>query len=148
MDRDVATWIDGLRRENSEALGFLPLVSLEQQYVANGRYVLQHDERGRRVGYLLHGAPQYGRALNISQHCIQYERRQKGYGEQALKELLDRAERAGVSAISVRCATDLESLHFWQAEGFVLRDVVPGGERRQRQIARLWLPLTTPLEAA
>jgi GNAT superfamily N-acetyltransferase len=141
----LASWIAGLMRENREALGFLPFESLDGQYLTHGRYVLQHDEAGRRVGYLLHGAPRLGRTLAVAQHCIADERRRHGYGEAALGVLLERAERAGASAVTVRCAAELESLAFWQQQGFVVRDVVPGGERRGRLIVRLWRPLTLPL---
>lgn len=132
-------------RENYDAVGFIPEPTVALQYVAQGRYVLQADEAGRRVGYLLHGAPQTGRALHISQHCIDYDRRRNGYGQAALRELIDRAERAGASAITARVATDLEALAFWQSQGFRVRDVVPGGQKRQREIARIWLPLALPL---
>lgn len=134
-------------RENYEAVGFLPHDSVRDQYLEHGRYVLQADEAGHKVGYLLHGAPATGQPLNVAQHCIQMDRRSHGYGEQALAVLIERAERAGCSAIRVRCATDLESLGFWLGQGFQLINVVPGGARRQRQIARLWLPLALPLFA-
>ena len=145
VSEQLVSWIAGLMRENYDAVGFLPFEALRDQYIGHERYVLQSDERGRRVGYLLHGSPQAGRSLNVAQHCIQVDRRQNGYGEQALKILIDRAERAGCTAIYVRCATDLESLGFWRGQGFELRDIVSGGKRRNRTIARLWLPLTRPL---
>jgi len=141
----TASWIAGLMRENYEAVGFIPEPTVARQYVANGRYVIQRDEVGRRVGYLLHGSPAYGHSLNVAQHCIQYERRRHGYGEDALSELIARAENAGVSGITARVGTDLEALNFWLSQGFRFRDVVPGGQRRQRSIARLWLPLQLPL---
>ncbi len=142
---DPTSWITGLMRENCESVGFLTYESVRDQYVANGRYVLQADEAGRTVGYLLHGAPRVGRSLNVAQHCIEYDRRRHGYGEQALKALIERAERAGASAIRARVATELDALHFWRAQGFQVRDIVPGGARRGRSIARLWLPLHVPL---
>lgn len=142
---ELTHWIAGLMREHSDALGFLPYESLEGQYLRHGRYVLQHDEAGRRVGYLLHGKPQYGRSLNVAQHCVQHERQRHGYGEAALRALIDRAERAGCSAVTARVGTDLEALGFWLAQGFEVRDVVAGGERRGRQIARLVYPLALPL---
>ncbi len=37
------------------------------------------------------------------------------------------------------------SLGFWLSHGFRLRDVVLGGERRGRRIARLFLPICSPL---
>jgi L-amino acid N-acyltransferase YncA len=129
--------------DNYEAVGFLSSSAITEQYGPAGRYILQCDERGRRVGYLLHGALGYGRAVSIAQHCIDYDRRLRGYGETALKSMIERAVACGATAIRARCATDNESLQFWLAQGFVVRAIVPGGQRRQRQIAeiRLLLPL-------
>lgn len=142
---DTASWIAGLMRANSDALGFVPLPTLEHQYIQAGRYILQRDERGCRVGYLLHGAARAGCPLVITQHCIDGDHRLHGYGDVALRTLIQRATQAGASSIRLRCALDNESLAFWQAEGFVLADIIPGGQARQRQIVRLWLPLDLPL---
>jgi GNAT superfamily N-acetyltransferase len=143
--RPAGSWIAGLMRENYDAVGFIPEPTVERQYITQGRYVLQHDEAGRRVGYLLHSEPTYGRPLTIAQHCIEFDRQRHGYGEQALRELIERAESVHASCITARVGTDLEALHFWLAEGFQVREIVPGGQKRQRSIARLWLPLSLPL---
>lgn len=141
----TAAWIAGLMRENYDAVGFIPEPTVERQYVRRGRVIAQHAENGVAVGYLLHGAPVMGRALTVAQHCIQYERRRRGYGEAAMTELIQRAEKASASCITARVATDLEALTFWLAQGFVLRGIVAGGTKRDRQIAKLWLPLTLPI---
>ena len=141
----VASWIAGLMAENYEAVGFIPEPAVERQYLWQQRYILQANERGRPVGYLLHGVMSYGRTMSIAQHCIQVDSRLKGYGEATVSELVSRAERAGVAAITARCATDLPSLTFWLDQGFVVRNIAPGGNRRGRHIACIWLPLTLPL---
>ena len=132
-------------RENYDAVGFIPEPTVDRQYIQRGRYVLQADERGRRVGYLLHGKPMNGSPLVISQHCIQGESRLRGYGEAAVAEVRSRAQRVGASCITARCATDLPSLAFWRDQGFLLRRLVEGGRRRERVIAEIWLPLAMPL---
>jgi len=71
----------------------------------------------------------------------------RGYGETALDTLRYRAEQAGAAGIIVRVATELPALEFWHAQGFVLRSIIPGGTRRGRLIARLWLPLLLPMFA-
>lgn len=142
---DLTTWIAGLMRENHESLGFIPQTTVESRYLREQRYVLQADEAGRRVGYLLHGSLRYGQPASIAQHCIQFDRQRHGYGEQALQELVARAEAANASAITCRVATDLDALPFWLAEGFEVIEVVPGGKKRDRKIARLWRPLALPL---
>jgi L-amino acid N-acyltransferase YncA len=141
----TASWIAGLMRENYEAVGFIPESGVLNKHVRHDRYVIQHDEAGRRVGYLLHGLADSSRQLRVAQHCIQIERRRHGYGENALSELIERAERAGASCITARVATDLEALDFWLSQGFRVRDIVPGGTKRGRSIARIWLPLALPL---
>ena len=142
---DAANWIIGLARENTDAIGFIPGPTLESQYIRQARYIIQEDEQGRRVGFLLHGAIHQGQRLVISQHCIQYEKRQRDYGRRAFLMLLERAQRCGASSIALRCACDLEAIRFWQAMGFRVARIVPGGERRGRMIAEMVLPLSLPL---
>ena len=140
-----ASWIAGLMRENYEAVGFIPEPTIMHRYMRLGRFVLQTNERGNPCGYLLHGAIQCGRSLSITQHCIQYESRLHGYGESAIATIVLRAERAGVSAITLRCATDLDALMFWQSQGFAIRNIAPGGKQRQREIACMVRLLMLPL---
>lgn len=139
------SWIIGLARENTDAIGFIPAPTLESQYIRQGRYIIQEDERGRRVGFLLHGAIRQGQRLVISQHCIQYEKRNRDYGRAAFLALLERAQRYGASSIALRCGCDLEAVRFWQAMGFQVVRIVPGGERRGRMIAEMVLRLGLPL---
>jgi len=142
---DITTWITGLMRENYDAVGFIPEPSIKFQYIKNSRYVLQCDETGKRVGYLLHGKIQLARSCVVSQHCIQYEKRLKGYGEKAFHILLERAQRIGASSIQLRCADDLPALLFWQNVGFEIMNVVPGGKKRKRMIVCMVYHLSLPL---
>jgi len=139
------SWIIGLMRENYEAVGFIPATTIRDRYVHTGRYAIQRDERGRCVGYILHGAIRAGLPVSITQCCIQYDSRLHGYGESAFGTVLERARLRGASGVRLRCATDLEAMTFWQDQGFVWRDVVAGGASRNRVIARMWLPLGLPL---
>lgn len=132
-------WIAGLMRENYNALGFLPFEGIHQ-YVDAGNYVIQTDEVGRRVGYLLHGPIKWGQPVRVIQHCIQTDRRLHGYGEAAFETLVERCLSGGVSVISLRCAVDLPSLAFWRGQGFREHSIVAGG-RHHPWIARLWLPV-------
>ena len=142
---DAANWIIGLARENTDAIGFIPAPTLESQYIRQGRYIIQKDEQGRCVGFLLHGAIHQGQRLVISQHCIQHEKRRRDYGRRAFLTLLERAQRYGASSIALRCGCDLEAIRFWQAMGFQIARIVPGGERRGCMIAEMVLPLSLPL---
>lgn len=145
---NISSWISGLMRTDYPALGFIPDTTIEQRYIAKNRYILQLDERGQKVGYLLHGAIHCGYPVVISQAMIDYDRRLLGYGEAAVNELVRRAEISGASAIKLRCAADLSAVHFWQSCGFSIVGIEPGGESRKRQIIqfiRLFrLPLLPP----
>jgi len=144
----TTSWIAGLMRTNYPALGFIPDTTLAHRYIAKNRYILQVDERGRRVGYLLHGAIHYGQSVVISQAMIDYDKRLRGYGIAAVNELVRRAEIGGASSIKLRCAADLPAVHFWQSCGFDVMGVEPGGKSRNRQIVRFVRLLHLPLLSA
>ncbi len=131
---DDLSWIIGLMRENTHSLGFIPDTTLQEQYLANGRYVLQRNERGYRVGYLLHGKPMQGGLLVVSQHCIDMDKRLRGYGEKAFQEVIERARQANCRGIKLRCAEELESNAFWQAQGLEVVSVQHPQNWRKRAI--------------
>jgi len=142
---DIANWITGLMAENTDALGFIPDTTLRERYIAKNRYIFQCDEKGRPTGYLLYGALNFGQSVAISQACIQYDKRLHGYGEVAVAELVNRAEKIQASSIYLRCADDLPAVQFWQSLGFKIVGVEPGGARRNRMIVRMAYPLYLPL---
>ena len=141
----IASWISGLHRENSDALGFIPMPTIDRQYVQHGRYVLQKDAKGRNVGYLLHGVIAPGRSVVLSQACIQHEKRLKGFGEEAVSALVDRSEKSGASSIRLRCAEDTSAVEFWNHLGFNLERWEIPGNKRNRRIAVMSKPLMLPL---
>ena len=145
MKEDISSWIVGLMRTQSDALGFIPSTSVHDKYVCAENFIIQHDEHGAKVGYILHGPIRYGKNVVISQAVIDMEKRRRHYGFLAVDELVTRCKSRNASSISLRCAADLEAVQFWQAVGFQLNDIVPGGERRGRMICRFFLPLALPL---
>lgn len=132
-------------RANYEAVGFIPEPTVRHRYITCHRYILQEDERGKLVGYLLHGALQRGKPCVISQHLIDYDYRRRHYGWLAFQEFVRRCEFAGVSSIHLRVADDLPSVQFWQSCGFQTIRVLPGGESRQRMIVEMVHLLSLPL---
>ncbi len=96
--------------------------------------MLQEDEVGRRVGYLLHGKPTQGGLLVVSQHCIDTDKRLRGYGEKAFQEVIERARQANCKGIKLRCAEGLESNAFWQAQGLEVVSVQHPQNWRKRAI--------------
>jgi GNAT superfamily N-acetyltransferase len=142
---DTADFICGLMKQNTDALGFIPSTTIESRFVAREWYIMQRDERGKPVGYLLHGPVRQGQPCYVSQHCIELDKRLRGYGARAVHVLIDRCQQVGASSIYLRCGEDLPALQFWQALGFRVLEIIPGGERRQRMIVRMALPLDLPL---
>lgn len=134
MVNNPARWIAGLMRQNYEAVGFIPDTTVQERYIKHGRYVLQSDNRGRAVGYLLHGPIHYGQPCAISQHCIEYDKRLLGFGQMAVRTLVERARNGGASVIRLRVAQDLAAVQFWQSCGFSAVRIVPGGKKRERMI--------------
>lgn len=141
---DDQSFIEGLMRENYEAVGFLTHQAVAE-YIADGDYIIQHDLRGRRVGYLLHGKATAGGILTVAQHVIDVDRRNLGFGEEAFKELLARAESAGCKQLKVRCASTLPSVGFWQAMGLETTNILHPDNRRKRSINVMLLDIWTPL---
>lgn len=138
---DVTSWIAGLMRQNTDAVGFIPYAGLERDYVNKGRYIIQRDERGHGVGYLLHGKPTFGGILVVTQHVIELDRQLHGYGAQTFDTLIERAKQANCRAIRVRCAADLPSNEFWRAMGLEVTNVKRVANRRQRDINVMMLDL-------
>lgn len=131
---NATSWITGLMRENYDAVGFIPEPTVQTQYIANGRYILQCDERGMPVGYLLHGQLAAGEILVVSQHCIELDKRMRGYGEAAFRELVERARLANCRSIKLRCAQDLPSNNFWRSVGMSVASVKHPQNTRNRAI--------------
>jgi GNAT superfamily N-acetyltransferase len=109
-------------------------VGVRERYVAPGRYVLQCRENGLPVGYVLHGVVCSGRLVAISQACIERDRRLRGYGEEAVREVVRRAESGGATGVRLRCCDDMAAVEFWRNLGFRPVSVSFGGRGRGRMI--------------
>lgn len=131
---NTAAFITGLMKQNSDALGFIPATTIATRYVPGGQFVIQHDTRGRNVGYILHGKPLPGGILTIAQAVIDVDRRNLGFGEQAVTTLIDRAKLANCRQIVLHCAADLQANTFWQSCGFLQTWSAARQNRRQRAI--------------
>lgn len=141
---DLSNWIGGLMAEMTNQVqprcfSIIPYSTINDRYIRLDRYVLQYDERGNKIGYILHGAIHYGKPLVISQAAIIYEKWAQGYGKAAFDVVLSRAQKSGCPAIWLRCADDLPALQFWQSLGFIPFSAVSGANNRT--IIRLVYPL-------
>lgn len=149
---DISSWIGGLMAEMTNQVqpgcfSLIPFDTIQYRYIAKNRYVLQEDERGKPVGYILHGAIHYGQPMVISQHAIIYDKWLLGYGQSAFYAVVERARRGGASAIRLRCADDLPANQFWQSLGFQIVGIESGGAKRNRTIVKMVFPLLLPLFA-
>lgn len=136
-----ASWIVGLMKTAREEVGFIPEPTVQRQYTDKGRYIMQTNERGVNVGYLLHGAPHPGGILVVSQHLIETDKRMRGYGELAFDELVRRAKYANCRAIKLRCAEELSANEFWLHMGFRITRIDNPQNTRHRAINTMLLDL-------
>ena len=153
--RDI-TYIDCLRAQESEAVGFIPKARYEMEIDGRrGGSILLCFENKDPVGFVYATHNSRG-VTHIQQVAIQKDARRLMHG----KALIEAIIREKDWLISCRCAADLESTAFWESLGFELLDhVLPKSvygrgrdkatlpTRRKRDILRfqkvvggLWLP--------
>jgi hypothetical protein len=135
------TFIRDTMKTETSALGFIPDSTLYLRIVQPGLYLIQRDDRHRRIGYLLHGPLHAGKPLYVYQVLIQTDKRRIKHATHLLQQLRSRATLAECPEIRLRCATHLEANAFWRASGFRLDAITPGGLKRHRQIAHYSLAL-------
>lgn len=139
---EPADFICGLMRRNTDALGFIPEPTIRERFVKRGMFVIQTNRFRKPIGYLIHGPVHPDRTLHIHQACIELDRRNRGFGQQAVAELLTRAKAKGARTIFLRCASDLDAVLFWSSCGFIPTGIKPGGARRHRTLIEYELHLT------
>lgn len=131
---DALSFIVGTMAQGYNQLGFIPAPKVEEYYIGRGFYVLQSNRRGIAVGYVLHGKPLAGKVLSIAQAIIDIDRRNLGFGELAVAQVVERAKFANCRAVKLRCADGLEANGFWRQMGFTLTKSEFPGNKRQRAI--------------
>lgn len=122
---EVADYIETLRKQNSNALTFIPFHTLQERYVTTGQYLLIPKR-----GFLLHGT---GIDWHITNACIEYDFRQRGHGMDMVAQLVERAKQHNVRRILLSCAEDLEANAFWLACGFEHIRTIDRANRRNRR---------------
>ncbi len=150
-------YIDSLRKQESEAIGFIPKVRYEMEIDGRrGGSIILCLENNVPVGFVYATHNQAG-VTHIQQVAVQRDARRLLHGA----ELIEAVTRSQDWLISCRCAADLESTNFWEALGFELldhvkpksvygrgRDKATLPTRRKRDILRfqkvvngIWLPV-------
>jgi GNAT superfamily N-acetyltransferase len=133
-------FIDGLRRRDSSALGFLTRRAIDAK-VRSG--LVRVARRGEvPVGFVLHGSLA-GPEVRVFQLAVAPAERGLGIGRLLVEELLRVAHKAGAAGVSLRCREALAANRFWHANGFKLHDL----EQCSGSALYVWirrLPDTTP----
>jgi len=149
-------YIDSLRKQESEAVGFIPKERYEMEIDGRrGGSIILCFENNDPVGFVYATHNNAG-VTHIQQVAVQKDARRILHGA----ALINAVTRDKDWLVSCRCAADLESTAFWEALGFQLLDhVMPKSvygrgrdkatvpTRRKRDILRfqkivsgLWLP--------
>lgn len=133
-------YIIGLMKEATAVepcpISYIPAPTVQRYYLARGLYVVQHDVRGRPVGYILHGPIRGNRNVSITHAVIDYSLQNRGFGSLAFEVVLRRAQKARAREIVLSCAEDLSANMFWQSQGFVLVNTIRRQNKRKRLIHR------------
>lgn len=127
-------YVDSLRRQESESLGFLPSLVYEEvvtRAMPNHRLWLA-EVNADPVGFLYASPGEVGRSLRIIQVCLQRDARRLEYGRALVDEAESYASLLQRPAVACHVATDLEAGAFWTALGFDVLRLIPGGSRRAR----------------
>lgn len=128
-------YIDHLRKQEGEALGFIPLRRYEME-ISGERHgsIIVCEENGDLVGFVYATHNSAG-VTHIQQVAVQEDARRMDRAS----ALVLATQRRTDWLMSCRCAAELESTHFWNALGFkVLDEVAPkSGYGRWRDKATL-----------
>jgi GNAT superfamily N-acetyltransferase len=115
------SFIDKLQKENSFAIGFIQS-TIWDKYVFGGErnfVVFICEKNNDLVGYVLltpgRGPYTYGK---IQQIAVREDARRLDYGSALLHVVRDFCTTFNRVGVTLRCRTDLESNHFWNALGF------------------------------
>jgi GNAT superfamily N-acetyltransferase len=138
------TFIDGLRRSNSEAVGFVPLSGYRDELEGrrNGRILIVEDN-AEQVGfaYTTFGAG----LLRMAQVVVREDARRRERATALVDAAIDVGLRRGAREIACRVAADLDAMDFWKAVGFTFLRRTQGGNRRGRELAVFRRPISPRL---
>lgn len=153
-DSSDLSYIESLRRKESESLGFIPAARYEAAVTGLGPSARPGDRlwvveaSGDRVGYLFLTGGLPGGAVKVIQVTVQPDARRLEYATALVREAEDFALWSGRVGVSLAVASDIEAAQFWEALGYSLRYRYTGGARRGRILERrvkllqtgLWVP--------
>lgn len=122
----LAHYCEKLRREDGNALGFVPFVAFQQAMRRNRMIIeIENDEP---CGFLIFTSVK--ERLKILMIAIQKDARRIFHATNLLSGMLSLEDTQNSQYIQLRCADDLESNSFWKSVGFSLITQVDGGKLR------------------
>ncbi len=126
MQLQLAHYCEKLRREDSQALGFIPFSGFQAAMIRN-RMIIE-IENDCPCGFMI-----WSRAscrIKILIIAIQKDARRIFHATNLISGMLSLNDTQGATYIQLRCADDLESNQFWKCCGFNLITQVDGGKLR------------------
>jgi hypothetical protein len=127
---NVLPYVLALAKKHTNEIGFIPRPKLEL-YEQRGQ-ILAAQENDELCGFLVLGRDY--RTMHVYQTCVQYDARRRKHAIALVNRLEQIAARRNCTAISLRCALDLEANSFWLASGFKLERVDTTPNTRGRQV--------------
>ena len=133
----LSLYADHLHRKNSEYLGFIPRIRLDD-YAERGQIIPEY-ENGALCGYLIWGIGWPW--MRIYQACVEYDVRWLGHGKSLVDRAVDIAEQNKCSMITLGCRESNDAVKFWSMLDFQILGIRPGGKRRNKKIIQFYLPV-------
>lgn len=124
-----------------EEIGFIPSPKLA--WLCDRNQIALSVCNGDLCGFVVHGRT--GPVLKIWQIWMRSDARRIEYGTALLEHVVRTSTKHDIYGISLRCATDLPAIAFWEQLRFLRSKTVRGGVSRKRSIAIFHRQLT-PLE--
>ena len=125
-----ADYCETLRRQDSDALGFIPAIAY-QQAIEAGKIIFE-VENDEPCGYVFGNRRK--RLLRVYQCVIQKDARRILHASRLIARVIAADHHKGATHLALRVATDLPANHFWQSIGCKVISVQPGGKSRKRMI--------------
>lgn len=126
MQELLAHYCEKLRREDGQALGFIPFSGFQAAMIRN-RMIIE-IENDTPCGFLIWSKTSC--RIKILMIAIQKDARRIFHATNLISGMLQLQDTEGATYIQLRCADDLESNSFWHGCGFSLITQVDGGKLR------------------
>lgn len=126
IQEQLAHYCEKLRREDGQALGFIPFSGFQAAMIRN-RMIIE-IENDCPCGFLIWSKKSC--RIKVLMIAIQKDARRIFHATNLLSGMLSLEDTEGATFIQLRCADDLESNQFWKGCGFNLITQVDGGKLR------------------